>query len=107
MIKINGSLIDETHIVGIGPLMRISRIEGFTSVVFSYSVYLRNYAIEIATDKMEVSFEDSKKKAVNVYTKFEQEYKALYNTLQAGDWEIYKTYTTEVENESKQKSLKG
>lgn len=108
MIKINGSLINETHIVGIGPLYRIDKVEGWHAVKFTYNVYLLNYSIEISTDRMNVTFEENKKQAVNVYEKFEKEYKALYNTLQAGDWEIYKTYTAEVEKKSKKlKSLKG
>lgn len=103
MIKINGSLIDETHIVGVGPLMRISQQDVFIKVKFTFDLYLVNYTIEISTDRMNVTFSEDQKIATEVYERFEKEYKALYNTLQAGDWDIFKTYVEQVENSAPNK----
>lgn len=103
MIKVNGSLIDEMHIVGIGPLYRLNMLDGFQAVKFTYNVYLHSYAIEISTDKMNVLFEDSKIEAKKIFEKFRDEYRALYNAIQDGDIEIYKTYCALVEQEKKQK----
>lgn len=102
MIKVNGSLIDEKRIVGIGPLYRINMVDGFQAVKFAYNIYLQFYTIEISTDKMNIVFEDSKIQVRKVFDNFSMEYRALYNAIQDGDIDIYKTYCNLVEEEAKQ-----
>lgn len=102
MIKVNGSLIDENRIIGIGSLYRINMVDGFQAVKFTYNVYLQFYSIEISTDKMNIIFEDSKIEVRKVFDNFSMEYRALYNAIQDGDMEIYKTYCSLVEQEKKQ-----
>lgn len=102
MIKVNGSLIDEKNIIGIGPLYRINMVDGFQAVKFAYNIHLRFYTIEISTGKMDIVFEDSKIEVRKIFDNFRMEYRALYSAIQDGDIDIYKTYCNLVEQETKQ-----
>jgi hypothetical protein len=94
MIKILETVIDETQIIGIGPLLTIRDAHDLT-IRYFFSVYLRFYSIDIGTNYLDKTFEVEKSKLKA--KELQHCYNALKTALQALDWNIYRTYEQELE----------
>jgi hypothetical protein len=94
MIKLIETVIDETQIIGIGPLMKKTEPQ-YLMVQYYFDVYLRFYKIEISTNYLDKAFEVEKSKAIA--KELQHCYNALKTALQALDWDIYRTYEQELE----------
>lgn len=80
IITIHDTRIVKEHIIGVGPIMRISKNDevhlAFNVYRFEFTVYLTYYSIVIATDDLKFSGLD-KEQSIGMYKRFKDEHTGL------------------------------